>query len=254
MWFLRVDDNHTGLRFRPNFWYDRRSMTFLMSQIPGVGMTRVRGWWTVAVVAAMATVACGTEPPTEPVPEPQVGRTPPAQDDAGRGEIIGTAPSANGTVVPIVILHPHADIDVPLPDELPVMDQYGRQFVPTFLLVRQGQTVNFTNSEDDLHTVHLKDSAGESLINVATLEGSSYKYTFDQADDYTVVCNTHTEMFADILVVDTPYAVVADSDGAFTMPEVIPGGYSVTVILGTERTEREIEVVAGRNVIDLTGP
>ena len=131
------------------------------------------------------------------------------------------------------------------------MDQLGRQFVPGFILVRAGQTVNFRNSEDDLHTVHVKDSAGESLFNVATMYGSTYEYTFELGDEYTVVCNTHTEMFADIMVVDTPYAVIAGRDGSFAIPNVVPGAYTATMIHGEERSEREVEVVSGDNAIDL---
>ena len=68
-----------------------------------------------------------------------------------------------------------------------------------------------------------------------------------------MICNTHTEMFADILVVDTPYAVVADRDGAFTLPDVIPGTYTVTMLNGENRRDREVEIVAGRNELDLRG-
>ncbi len=162
------------------------------------------------------------------------------------------AAEGDATLRAIVLLDPHDEIDVPLPEEQPVMDQIGRQFMPGFILVRAGQTINFTNSEDELHTVHVKNSAGESLFNVASMNGSSYTHTFEVGDDFTVVCNTHTEMFADIMVVETPYAVVADREGAFTMADVVPGLYTATVILGTDRRQREVEIVAGRNEIDLT--
>ena len=212
----------------------------------------------VLLMLTMVAAACGPEVPEEPAPEPlapTASATPAEAEptDSGLAQLVGMAPPANGAVVSIILLDPHAEIDVPLPDELPVLDQYGRAFNPGFLLVRSGQTVRFTNSEDDLHTVHVKDSAGESVFNIATLFGSSYEFTFDQEDSYDVICNTHTEMFANILVVDTPYAVVADRDGAFTLPDVIPGTYTVTMLNGENRREREVEIVAGRNELDLTG-
>ena len=244
---------HPGAQFRPDFWYDHRSMLFLESRVLDVHTHGLSACWMAAAVLAMVSAACGSGTPVgSGVDEPPAGVAP-APIDAGVAQVSGMAPRANGVVIAIVLLDPHAEIEVPLPDDVPVMDQYGRQFVPTFLLVRRGQTINFTNSEDDLHTVHVKDSAGESLINVATLNGSSYEFTFDLTDEYDVFCNTHTEMEADILVVDSPYAVVAERDGAFTIPDVIPGTYTATVIQGAERTEREIEIVAGRNEIDLAG-
>ena len=171
----------------------------------------------------------------------------------GLAQVSGQAPSAVGMLVSIVLLDPHAEIDVPVPDETPIMDQIGRQFVPGFILVRAGQTIDFTNSEDDLHTVHVKDSHGESIFNIATMMGTTYQHTFDIDDQYSVICNTHTEMFADIMVVDTPYAVVADRDGRFALPDVVPGRYTATVIQGADRNEHEIEIAAGTNEIDLTG-
>lgn len=171
----------------------------------------------------------------------------------GLARVSGQAPPAAGMLVSIVLLEPHAELDVPLPDEIPVMDQIGRQFVPGFILVRTGQTIDFTNSEDDLHTVHVKDESGESIFNVATMMGSTYEHTFKVGGEYSVICNTHTEMFADIMVVDTPYAVVADREGRFTVPDVVPGRYTATVIQGPDRSRHEIEIAAGPNDIDLTG-
>ncbi len=196
-------------------------------------------------------------PAAEPAPAAE-SRPAAAEADApaaagGLAQVSGQAPSAIGMLVSIVLLDPHAEIDVPVPDETPIMDQIGRQFVPGFILVRAGQTIDFTNSEDELHTVHVKDSHGESIFNIATMMGTTYQHTFDIDDQYSVICNTHTEMFADIMVVDTPYAVVADRDGRFEVPDVVPGRYTATVIQGAGRTEHEIEIAAGTNEIDLTG-
>ena len=213
---------------------------------------------TMLIMLGVMTAACGPDAPVEPAPESSAliaPATPSAANstDAGLAHLVGTAPPASGEVGSIILLDPDAEIDVPLPDDTPVMDQYGRMFNPGFLLVRQGQTVTFTNSEEDLHTVHVKDSAGESLFNIATLMDSRYDFTFDREDSYDVACNTHTEMQANILVVSSPYAVLAEHDGTFTVPGVIPGAYTVTVLNGPTRTEREVEIVAGRNELDLTG-
>ena len=214
----------------------------------------VLGLITMLTVATMVTAGCGSgtpvEPATEAAPATSAAIDPP---DSGLAELVGTAPPRRGAIVSIILLNPHAEIEVPMPDEVPVMDQFGRTFNPLFLLVRRGQTVRFTNSEEDLHTVHVKDSAGESLFNIATLFGSIHEYTFDREDSYDVTCNTHSEMQANILVVSSPYGVLADSDGTFTVPDVLPGTYTVTMLNGADRYDRQIEIVAGRNEIDFTG-
>ena len=230
---------------------------------------------SLALACSLLLGACGGGPPpagggaaerVRPAAAPpaaesaRAAASPPAAAEAGApaaagglAEVVGQAPPATGMLVSIVILDPHEEIDVPVPDETPIMDQIGRQFVPGFILVRAGQTIDFTNSEDELHTVHVKDSHGESIFNIATMMGTTYQHTFEVGDRYSVICNTHTEMFADILVVDTPYAVVADRDGRFALPDVIPGRYTATVIQGGDRSEQEIEIAAGPNEIDLTG-
>ena len=228
---------------------------------------------SLALACSLLLGACGGGPPpagggaaervrppaTPPVAESaRAAESPPAAETGvpaavgGLAQVAGRAKPATGMLVSIVLLDPHAEIEVPVPDETPIMDQIGRQFVPGFILVRAGQTIDFTNSEDELHTVHVKDSHGESIFNIATMMGTTYQHTFEVGDQYSVICNTHTEMFADIMVVDTPYAVVADRDGRFALPDVIPGRYTATVIQGGDRSEHEIEIAAGTNEIDLT--
>jgi len=205
----------------------------------------------VVAFLALVTGGCGGNASVESDQAP-VTSVAVAPVDTGLGKVVGTAPAVTRGILSIVLLDPVADIEVPLPEEVPVMDQFGRMFNPAFLLVRTGQTVRFTNSEDELHTVHVMDSGGESLFNVATLFGSRYEYTFALADDYKVVCDSHTEMAADIMVVSSPYAVVADTDGAFTLLDVAPGIYKVTLLKGGERYELDLEIVAGHNQLDLT--
>ncbi len=247
-------------------------------RVSGAGNRRMRAHHALFLSLALACSpllgACGGGPPPagggppgreraaapRPAAEPAAAaesRPAAAEADApaaaaGLAQVTGQAPPAIGMLVSIVLLDPHAEIDVPVPDETPIMDQIGRQFVPGFILVRAGQTIDFTNSEDELHTVHVKDSHGESIFNIATMMGTTYQHTFDIDDQYSVICNTHTEMFADIMVVDTPYAVVADRDGRFALPDVVPGRYTATVIQGGDRSEHEIEITAGTNEIDLT--
>lgn len=207
---------------------------------------------TVGVGLALFSFGCnGAGPGTTVVEPPPIVSAAEEVPGPGLGEVTGLARAATGVVLSIVLLEPHVEVNVPVPERATTMDQIGRQFVPGFILVRAGQTVNFRNSEDDLHTVHVKDSTGESLFNVATMYGSTYEYTFELGDEYTVICNTHTEMFADIMVVDTPYAVIAGRDGSFAIPNVVPGAYTATMIHGEERSEREVEVVSGDNAIDL---
>ena len=218
-------------------------------------MSAERALHALLLLLLSAIVACGGAAPSE---TPPLVETPPDTGDAsveddGAARIAGIALPARGMVRSIIALEPHAELDEPVSEEVPVIDQYGRLVIPDFLMVQAGQTVRFTNSEDDLHTVHVKDEAGESLINVATINGSRYDFLVEKPGEYVVICNTHTEMFADILAFDTPYFVMAEADGSFSLDGVVPGTYTVVVLYGGERTEREVQLVAGPNQLDLTG-
>lgn len=127
------------------------------------------------------------------------------------------------------------------------MDQQGLAFTPRLLLVRQGQAVMFRNSEDVLHNVRVGETGtSQPLFNVATVPGNSYTYTFERPGFYSVGCDVHETMHADILVTSTPYAVIADDDGSFILTEVSPGSYKLTAYVGARRIEQPVEVAGPR--------
>ena len=200
------------------------------------------------------SVGCTAGP--DPEPTEAVATPTDAQTSAGtEGSIVGQAPSAAQGAPSVVILQPHAAVDVPLPSEPVEMDQFGRDFIPRLIVVREGQAVLFKNSEDELHTVHVQDDDGESLFNVAIpIQGGKHDHTFGEAGDYAVSCNAHQEMHATILVVTTPYAVVAERDGAFALSGVLPGTYDLILRRGLQRHEQVIEIVAGPNELSIDFP
>ena len=200
------------------------------------------------------TVSCTTGP------NPKQTEEVPAPTDAGTsagpgGRIVGQAPPATQGTSSVVILQPHAAVDMPLPSTPVEMDQYGRDFIPRLIVVREGQAVLFKNSEDELHTVHVQDNDGESLFNVAMpIQGGVHNYTFDESGDYAVSCNAHQEMHATILVVEAPYAVVADRDGTFALSGVVPGTYDLVLRQGDQQHEQVVEIVAGPNELSVDFP
>ena len=170
-------------------------------------------------------------------------------------EVVGQAPDAPKGTRSVVILEPREPLNVPLPTEPVEMDQFGRDFIPRLIVVRAGQQVLFKNSEDELHTVHVKDGEGLSLFNVAMpIQGGEHDHTFDDAGDYAVSCNAHQEMHATIVVVESPYAVVADRDGTFTLSEMPPGSYDVTLRQGNQQHTQLVEILAGTNELQLDFP
>ena len=148
-----------------------------------------------------------------------------------------------GAPTAVVTLDPRAPLDVPLPAEPAEMDQYGRAFVPRLVVVREGQTVRFKNSENELHNVNVIDEADETLFNVGMpILGGTFDHVFELAGDYRVRCNVHQEMAATVRVTASPFVAIADREGRFAVSGVPYGAYDFVVRRGAERTARVVEV------------
>src|SRR4051812_13141453 len=113
------------------------------------------------MVVAAVTAACSGTPADS-------AATPAAVVDSGAQTVIGSAPPASGNFPAIVILEPIGG-GTPAPQSTtPVMDQEQQTFIPSILLVRTGQPVDFFNHDDELHNVRVSDDeTKESAFNVA---------------------------------------------------------------------------------------
>ena len=191
-----------------------------------------------ALLFICATSGCTGESAEPPAPRAAIVAAP----DEGL-VVVGTVPQATRSSRSVVLLEPHAEREDPVPSEAVLLDQLGRTFIPALLLVRAGQPVVIRNSENDLHNVRIIETAtGETLINVGMLMGTTYQYTFAHAGTYTVQCDIHTSMFADIVVATTPHMAVSDRKGNFSLSNVPAGDYTVTVIYGDKQIERVVEI------------
>jgi plastocyanin len=154
------------------------------------------------------------------------------------------------------MLVPEAPTETPVPAEPALMDQYGTAFWPKLLVVRPGQPVDFKNSEDVLHNVHVVNAqTRETEFNVATPVVGAYRHVFVREGAYDVACNIHPSMAAFVIVTSAPFLAVADRQGNFTLEALPEGDYDVRVWnLEPERqSERKVTIDAGTKSLRLTG-
>ncbi len=201
--------------------------------------SRRRAAFVLVLAGLLALAACGGEPSRLPdTPDPA---SPPAAQ--GASEVSGRLEQRPGAPTAVVTLDPRAPLDVPLPAEPAEMDQYGRAFIPRLVVVREGQTVRFKNSENELHNVNVVDEAGETLFNVGMpILGGTFKHVFERAGDYRVRCNVHQGMAATVRVTASPFIAIADREGRFALSGVPYGAYDLVVRRGAERTTRVVEI------------
>jgi plastocyanin len=214
-------------------------------------MSGVRAAAWCAIAAAIAVAACSkpeSSSASGQASEPPASAPAAPASAATDTRVTGIVPNMTPGVVAIVMLEPKSAHAWPPQSEPPVMDQVGQTFGPPMLFVRTGQPVEFRNSDDTLHNVHVtNEDTHEGAFNVAIPTGNSYAYTFKQDGFYHVGCDIHPAMSAEIVSTTTPYATAAESDGRYEFADVAPGAYTLTMYAGGKKTQSEIVVRAPRS-------
>lgn len=169
--------------------------------------------------------------------------------------VTGRAPALSAGFATIVVLEAIGGGPQPEQASPATMDQAQQTFFPSMLLVRTGQKVDFLNHDDVLHNVRVRnDETRESSFNVAIPTGENYSHVFPTDGFYDVGCDIHPGMSASIFASSSPYVVLADASGSFTIPNVPNGPYKAIAYSGARRIEKEVNIAAGGPPLDLTSP
>lgn len=109
-----------------------------------------------------------------------------------------------------------------------VMDQNGCSYKPRVVVAQAGQQVLIKNSDQTMHNVHTYKGPA-TLFNQAQIQGQGpIKKKFPTVGDVIKFkCDVHPWMTGYVLVTDTPFFAVTAEDGAFTLPDVPAGKYTV---------------------------
>lgn len=135
------------------------------------------------------------------------------------------------------------------------MDQRQETFVPHVLAVRTGTTVDFPNSDRVYHNVFsLSPTRRFDLGRYAV--GRSKAVRFDRPGVVRVFCDIHSHMSAFILIFAHRYYALTQPDGAWQLPPVPAGSYTVVGWFeGDVRATRQVTVRPGETAtLDLQVP
>lgn len=114
-----------------------------------------------------------------------------------------------------------------------LLDQLECFFEPYIQIVPRGAELEIVNSDPILHNVHgyelVDDGRRRTLFNLAQPDESVVTRSVRTRLSRRVglECDAHDFMLGWIFAADNPYAVVVDSLGAFSLPDVPPGSYTV---------------------------
>ena len=147
----------------------------------------------------------------------------------GKVTIAGTWDLQKPDVTRVVVsLASHPDLDkVPPPEQAAVVVQKDKRFVPSFLAVSRGTTLEFPNWDDFDHNVFSRSKAAPAFDLDRYPKGESKSRMFDKVGVVQVFCNIHPQMRAIIVVTPNAFFARADADGVFTITGVPPGTYEI---------------------------
>jgi plastocyanin len=142
------------------------------------------------------------------------------------------------------------------PAEHVVVDQRKMTFVPHVVVVLQGTTVDFLNSDPVGHNVYWPSIGGNKKLahNLGTWpKGDKKSFQFNDPGAASLLCNVHPEMSGYVVAVPTPYFAVTGKDGEFEIKNVPAGTYTLkTWSEDGKPTTQSITVESGPLQVDLT--
>src|SRR5437899_681284 len=130
-----------------------------------------------------------------------------------------------------VVLEPVSAKPLSPSSQTVTLDQRGMKFTPSLLVIQQGATVEFKNSDTVSHNIFWPNVSGNKRLghNIGTSSsGQTVKFKFDNPGSMQILCNIHPEMSANIVVSPSPYFAPTDTTGAYSIGEVPDGEYKAT--------------------------
>jgi plastocyanin len=172
---------------------------------------------------------------------------------AQAGSISGKVSGVTGESV--VYVEAPAGKTFPAPTQEPVIDQKGLMFQPHIVVVQQGTTVQFLNSDSVAHNVFWISVGGNKKLghNLGTWpQGEKRPFKFDNPGAVSLLCNVHPEMSGYVVVSPTPYFAKTDKSGEYKIDNVPDGSYSVTAWHEGAKNQSKPVTVAGDSKADFT--
>jgi len=143
----------------------------------------------------------------------------------------------------------------PAPSEHPVMDQRGLMFQPHLMVVQQGATVDFLNSDKTAHNVFWTSVGGNKKFghNMGTWpQGEKRPFKFDNPGAIPLLCNVPQEMSGYIVVTPTPYHAITDKSGEYKIENIPDGSYTVVAWHEGAKLQSKQVAVSGETKADFT--
>lgn len=139
----------------------------------------------------------------------------------------------------------------PKPPVTATIDQKGARFEPDMLVVPAGSSVEFPNSDPIFHNVFSLSKTRAFDLGFYP-KGQSRTVKFDNPGVVQVYCHIHANMYAAIVVTDSPWFQKPAADGSFSFSNVPAGRYRLTAwhkIAGFHKVNVDVPETGVANVV-----
>jgi plastocyanin len=116
----------------------------------------------------------------------------------------------------------------PPPAATPELGQKDQCFVPRVLAIQKGTVVSFPNHDPIFHNVFSVSPTKRFDLGKYP-RGQTRRVRFDKPGLVNVYCDIHSDMAAYILVLPHHVFAQPSADGAYSLPDLPAGSYTVTV-------------------------
>jgi plastocyanin len=160
-----------------------------------------------------------------------------------RGGVLSTEP-------PVAVVYLDGSFAKPTSPPTKQVVQKNLTFIPSLLPVRVGTKVEFPNLDDTYHSIFSYSPAKRfDLGRYRPEERPIPAQVFDKSGLVTLRCDIHEHMRGLILVLNTPYFVMTDTDGHFRL-DGLPAGHHTLKAWIDSRTTREkpVELKSGQTL------
>jgi plastocyanin len=129
-----------------------------------------------------------------------------------------------------------------------VMDQIKRIYVPHVVGALVGSTIEYHNSDKDLHNIHAIQRR-RKIFNFGILTDRRVRKKLKRVGLVTLLCDVHPEMSAFIMVTQNPFFTKPDDQRNFRIENVPPGTYTLVAWHEKRKSQKkEIKVPKGGEV------
>lgn len=131
-------------------------------------------------------------------------------------------------VGPVVVYLERLDGEAEAPTSTASLEQKDALFSPGFLVIARGQSIDMPNADAIYHNVFSFSKPNDFDLGLYPA-GESRTVRFDHAGVVKIYCSIHESMSATLFVAPEPHHAKVSTSGRFTIENVPPGRYRLSV-------------------------